>query len=157
MDVTVPAAFIDGTAGIHELPLGPALLRAADWFNDAFVEALAMRGWPRLNRSQAQLLLQVDPEGTHPAELARRLQMTRQSMHQLLRTMEEHELVVQEPHPQDGRALLVKLTSKAHLLGFHAGQLQLELDEELARRIGPDRLAALKTILAADWGPPPVR
>lgn len=136
------------------LPLGPALLRAADWFNDAFVGALAAQGWPRLSRSQAQLLLMVEPNGTSPAELARRLDMTRQSMGELIKVMMAHGLITQEPNPADARSILVKLTPTAHALGQAAAVVQVELDRLLADRIGSAAVAELRSILSADWGPP---
>jgi DNA-binding MarR family transcriptional regulator len=131
------------------------LLAAADWFNDAFVERLHAQGWPRLSRSQAMLLLRIDPGGNHPAELARRLEMTRQSMRELLQGLEAHGLVVHQPHPDDGRALLVTLSPRAHHLGMAAARVQLELDAELGHRIGAERVAQLRQILELDWGPPP--
>jgi DNA-binding MarR family transcriptional regulator len=138
------------------LPLGPALYRAAEWFNEAFAQRLVERGWPRLSRSQAQVLLHLDPGGVTAAELARRLEMTRQSVRELLAVMVHHGLVSLSPHPGDARSQLVHATDRAHRLGADAAIVQVEVDAILVDRVGAELVDALRAALAVDWGSPPV-
>lgn len=46
------------------------------------------------------------------SQLARRSFMTAQSMHEVIRRLEEEELIAREPHPEHGRKLPAKLTSR---------------------------------------------
>lgn len=52
----------------------------------------------------------IEPEGSRPTALARRAQVTRQSMHEVLATMEEAGLIELRPDPLDRRAKLAVLT-----------------------------------------------
>jgi len=57
-----------------------------------------------------QLMMLIDADGTQVSELARRAQVTKQSMAQAVQTLESHGLVSRTPDPSDGRAQLVTLT-----------------------------------------------
>lgn len=132
------------------------LLAAADWFNDGLSAAMEAAGWPFLSRSQSLVFVSIDDDGTRPAELARRLGITRQSMQELLGKLRDHELVTIDVDPSDGRANIVRLAPQAHLLGRDAAIISARLEAELTERIGAGMVAALRSALAADWGPPPV-
>jgi len=131
------------------------LLAASDWFNDALINGMEARGWPRLSRSQSLIFVSIDQAGTRPAELARRLGMTRQSMQQLLAKLRDEALVTLEVDPTDGRAMTVRLAPRAHALGRDAAAITAEIERELASRIGEEPLQSLREILALDWGAPP--
>lgn len=135
--------------------LAGRLLRASDWFNDALLDRLVARGWPRINRSQSLVFLHLGPGELRPAELARRVGISRQSMQLLLESLESAELVSERGHPDDRRAKLIALTERGHELAAVAARELRALERELARRIGADEVEALRRIMAADWGQPP--
>ncbi len=137
--------------------LAAALLRAADWFNDALLERLEADGWPPISRGHAQVFVNLDAEGTPPAELARRIGITRQSTQVLVRHLEEHDLVELVPHPTDGRSRLVRLSDEGTRLVHAAVHTLGDLEDELADRIGAEHVAALRAALARPWGEPPSR
>ncbi|CAN5730130.1 hypothetical protein BH18ACT2_BH18ACT2_24170 [soil metagenome] len=141
--------------GGAELGLPLLLQSAADWFNDALIDAIEGRGWPRLSRSQSLVFVSIDPDGTRPAELARRLGITRQSMQELLVKLEEHELITVEPDRLDGRANVVRLAPRAAELGSDAAMVTAALERELADRIGRRDVGSLRRIVGRRWGPPP--
>lgn len=131
------------------------LLAAADWFNEALSARMEAAGWPFLSRSQSLVFVSIDDAGTRPAELARRLGITRQSMQELLRKLLDQELVTVEVDPSDGRATIVRLAPRAHLLGRDAAIINASIEAELAERIGADAVAQLRSVLELDWGDPP--
>jgi DNA-binding MarR family transcriptional regulator len=137
-------------------PLAGALLGAADWFNDALVLRLAERGWPRLTRNQSRVFALMPPRGARPVELARAVGITRQSMHTLLRGLADEGLLSFHPDPDDLRSVVVRLTPRGQDLVRDAGEILGELEEVLTDRIGAREVAALRRILEAPWGPPPV-
>jgi DNA-binding MarR family transcriptional regulator len=57
--------------------------------------------------------------------------------------------------PADGRARVVRRTRAGTSLVRRATTEHEGIEAELARRIGEARVAALRSALAADWGPPP--
>jgi DNA-binding MarR family transcriptional regulator len=131
------------------------LLAAADWFNDALSAQMAAAGWPLLSRSQSLVFVSIDDHGTRPAELARRLGITRQSMQELLKKLVEHDLITIDVDPGDGRATIVRLAPRAHLLGRDAAIINAGIEAQLAERIGRDVLDQLRDALDRDWGAPP--
>lgn len=147
----------DGSmAAYRRGPSLPArLLAAADWFNDSLSTAMEAAGWPFLSRSQSLVFVSLDDDGTRPAELARRLGITRQSMQELLRKLRDHGLITIDVDPADGRATIVRLAPRAHILGRDAAVISARLEAELAERIGSDTVDQLRAALECDWGDPP--
>jgi DNA-binding MarR family transcriptional regulator len=131
------------------------LVLAADWFNDAITERMVARGFPRLSRTQALVMGSLTLGPARPADLARRLDVTRQAMQQLLGQLVDAGLVEVRPDPSDRRATIVSPTSAADAFGMAAAEELARLEAELASRIGRRRLDALRAALASDWGPPP--
>jgi len=136
-------------------PLAAALLDAAEWFDGALRARLAVRGWPALSRNQAQVFPLLEPDGTAQATIARRLGITRQSAHTLLRQLEELGILERQASPNDRRLVLVHLTRAGRRLARDARDELADLEEELGRRIGADAVAALARAVHADWGEPP--
>ncbi len=137
--------------------LGAALLFASDWFNDALVGRLQASGWPRFSRTEALVFAFVDEDGTRPVELARRIGISRQSMHTVISKLIQRDLLTTDPDPNDARSLLVRLSSRGNQLAHAASKVIEELEGELAGRIGTEHVESLRRALAAHWGPPPIR
>lgn len=102
------------------------------------------------------MFVSIDDEGTRPAELARRLAITRQSMQQLLERLVENELVTIDVDPSDGRATIVRLAPRAPVLARDVGVVSAQIESHLSERIGADALAQLRAALELDWGESPV-
>src|SRR5690606_10000182 len=73
----------------------------------------ARRTGPPLARPSVMRLVPFldDKTGVRPADLARRLDVSKQAINQTLGPLIDAGLVVLEPDPTDGRARLVKLTA----------------------------------------------
>ena len=139
------------TAPLDGGSLAAALLRAADWFNDELLTRLEADGWPPLSRGHAQVFVNLDDRGTPPAELARRIGITRQSTHALVRHLADHDLVQLRPHPTDGRSQLVELAPRGRELAAAAAAILGDIEQELAQRIGQDAVTSLREALARPW------
>lgn len=134
--------------------LGALLVRAFRWFEDGLASDPDTAHLPRLSGSQFMTLASLDGGGTSIAELARRVGVTRQAMHQQIGEMEKAALVELVDSPTDRRVKLVKLSLLGRTLDQKAAQAITELEKELARRIGKAAVSDLRAILAADWGAP---
>jgi DNA-binding MarR family transcriptional regulator len=73
--------------------------------------------------------------------------MTKQSMAQLVEHLEAHGYVERVPDPGDRRARLVRTTPLGRAVFAVVRELLEEIDAELAGRLGPERVAALRTLL----------
>ncbi len=137
--------------------LARLLLQQFRWFDDALRSRLADQGLAELTTAESLVFPYLDRDGTRPAELARRLGITRQSAQSLVKGLEAKGLVELIDDPDDGRAKKITLTAA----GRESVPLALEtfeqLENELSKRIGAKRVAQLRDALETDWGDSPIR
>ncbi len=130
------------------------LMRAFRWFEDGLLIQLDAAGWSGARRPHSAIFGHLDREGTTESELARRIGITRQSVHQTVSELRAMGLVELLPCPANRSAKLVVLTPhgreqvRAALTAFAA------LEAELAARLGEGAVRDLRRILESDWGPP---
>ena len=110
------------------------LLRASRWFDRQLLQKLEALGWPRLSGSQSLVFANLDEDGTPPAELARRLGMTRQSAGQLIAGLVHLGLIVTVPNPARRGGLLVRLSDEGHAVRRDAGKVFAGLEARLGAR-----------------------
>jgi DNA-binding MarR family transcriptional regulator len=79
--------------------------------------------------------------------------VSRQAIHQTIAELQELDLVELVPDPTHGRAKLLVLTERGRENLAAALDAFDELERELARRIGPEKVETLRAILEEDWGP----
>jgi DNA-binding MarR family transcriptional regulator len=132
--------------------LARLLLERFRWFDDALRDRLAERGLAQLTTAESMVFPYLDAGGTRPAELARRLGITRQSAQTLVKGLQHHGLVELVNDPEDGRSKLIVLTAAGKRSIPIALEAFAELEAELSRRIGSDALSALRRGLEMDWG-----
>ena len=104
-------------------------------------------GYGDVRPGHLALLLNLDRTGAQSAELARRADMTKQSMAELVRDLEKLDYVERRPDPNDGRARLVQPTGRGLMLIAHARQAVAEVEADVARRLGRDRYVELQRSL----------
>jgi DNA-binding MarR family transcriptional regulator len=131
------------------------LLRAFRWFEDGLLAKLAAAGWPDITRRHSTLFGHLDAAGTRPAELARRIGVSRQAIHETIAELQEFGLVELIDDPDHGRAKIVVLTDRGRENVRAAYRAFGELEDELGQRIGRGRVANLRMTLERQWGPVP--
>ncbi|NSC24732.1 winged helix-turn-helix transcriptional regulator [Streptomyces albus subsp. chlorinus] len=140
-------------AGRRNLP--QLLGEARRWFEEALLAALAATGARPVSPAQAQLFAVLGEEGATVAELARRMGVTRQTAHQAVHGLVDAGLLERVPDPASARQRLIRRTPEGERVHGQAQRVLGELEDRLAERIGPARVAALREALEAPWGPPP--
>ncbi|MET9494747.1 MarR family winged helix-turn-helix transcriptional regulator [Streptomyces sp. NPDC006552] len=134
----------------------PQLLgEARRWFEDGMLAALESEGVPAVTPPQVQLFAALDEDGTTVAELARRTGVTRQTVHQAVHSLVAAGLLEQVPHPASARQRLIRRTPEGRHAHERARRALDQLEGELADRIGPEAVVALRSALEAPWGGPP--
>ena len=92
----------------------------------------------------------IDPEsGSRLTELAERAMMTKQTVGEVVSDLEQRGYVERVPDPEDGRAKIIRLTSKGSEAYIAGRRLIDELERDWAERFGGDRVAALREVLEA--------
>lgn len=127
-------------------PLALSLLVAAEWFDRELRRRLAADGWPRLSTNQSRLVAELDGVRGQ-ADLARRLEITRQSVHVIVRRLGE--LGVVEVAGADApRPGAVVLTGAGRRLGADAARHLADLEAEMDATWAGGPVPALRAALA---------
>jgi DNA-binding MarR family transcriptional regulator len=108
---------------------------------------LAERGHADVRIPHAAPLQFLDDEGTQVSELARRAQMTKQSMAELVAHLERHGYVERVPDPADRRAKLVRATPRGLEVYKIARDTVEEIEHDWAALIGTKKMRQLRELL----------
>ena len=115
--------------------------------NDRVIVRLAERGHGDVRSAHGNVFQYLDDTGTTVSQLAERAQMTKQAMAELVQHLEKHGYVVRVPDPTDRRAKLVLPTERGHEVVKVAQELVPELEGQIERALGADRLRQLRADL----------
>jgi DNA-binding MarR family transcriptional regulator len=125
---------VHGEDGRGRLPLAHLLLTAGRSLDALAREELGARGWPRLSGAQSLVFAYLDPGGTSPAELARRLGTTRQAAQDLVAGLVRLDLLEVAADPARRAGRLVRLTASGRALAADAGAVLAGLEAGLGER-----------------------
>ena len=92
---------------------------------------------------------------TSVSELARRLAISRQSLHQTVMVACERGLVELAAAPDNQRVRLIRFTAAGKRMSRTVIAVDRSLERELANRIGAECVQSLKEILAMPWSDDP--
>ena len=112
-------------------------------------EHFAAHGHPDVRAPHGNVMQFLDDEGSRVSELARRAQITKQSMAELVAHLERHGYVERVPDPNDRRAKLVRTTAKGQELHRIARAFVADLEESWGRRLGKRKMRELRELLTA--------
>ena len=126
-----------------------ALLRYA-WqaVRTQLLDGLQAAGFDDLSAAHLDVFQHPGPDGARPSDLAARARMSKQSMNQLLRNLEElGYLERQSADDLDGRARLVRLTRRGKRATVAISEVLREIERDWTARMGASRFAGLKRTL----------
>lgn len=124
-----------------------------DWMETCLQQLAALDGYGDLPRPLVQLFAHIGREPVRLSELARLLGTSRQWVLRLAHQGREMGMLILDTDPGDKRAMTVAFSDAGWRVVRLAVARMAEIEDELARRIGRERLAELVAILAMDWGP----
>jgi DNA-binding MarR family transcriptional regulator len=128
--------------------LGFLLAKASQRWNELLYERFTAAGFPEIRPAYGSILVPLfEEDGLRIGELARRARLAKQTMTTMVRLLERDGLVRRERDPGDGRAVLVRLTPRAHHARPMIETTLRELDRRVASRLTARQLAALPAAL----------
>lgn len=131
------------------------LLQAFYWLDESLQNHFRAAGHPQVSRTQSMIMSNLADGITRPAELARRIGISRQAVQQLLLDLQKRGLVDLVQDPDDARAKIVRYNTGALEIGHIAIAALDRIDTELEKRIGRKAVQSLHKILVdTDWGAP---
>jgi DNA-binding MarR family transcriptional regulator len=114
-----------------------------------YVQArLEQLGFDDVRPAHMAIFQNLGPDGARIGELAERAKLTNQSVGYLVDYLEEHGYVERRPDPSNRRATLVCFTERGWDEADACANILDDLDKELTRRLGADRLQRLQHLLA---------
>lgn len=138
----------------YNMPL--LLADAKRWFDDALTASMRAAGEQPVTSAQGQIFASLDAEGTSVSEVARRLGVTRQTVHQAVHGLVAMGLLEQVPDPSSARSRLVRMTAEGGRVHGRAQATLSVVEGVLADRIGAGPAGALRAALLLPRGEPPL-
>lgn len=129
-------------------------MRAFYWADESLQNLISAKGWPAITRAQSLVFVNIGEGVTRPSDIAARIGVTRQAIHQTLNELIEMGYLRLEPDATDKRAKVIRYTEKGARLGLDALAALKDVEAELAKRIGRGTMLSLRQALTAPWGPP---
>lgn len=134
-------------------PLRQLLIERSDWMEAQVMEGARRHGYGEVTTAMNRLFAHLRGRPVGLSELARKLAVSRQAVHQLANEAARLGLVEFVRCEADGRVKLLRFTQKGWTMSEHAARVFEAIEAELARQIGAQDLAELKRILARPWSP----
>lgn len=132
--------------------IGRLLNDAIGRFESHILRHMETAGHRGFSLSHITVTRNLDLDGTRATELARRANITKQSMSELIAQLEASGIVERRPDPADGRAKIV-FFSKAGLAWLNAfGAALHAAEQDMEKELGKPTLAALKKALTVYAG-----
>jgi len=109
-------------------------------------------GYAMVTEPHLVLFGNLECGGTHAAQIAQRMQVSRQAVSKTLRELQGWGFVRLEDDPERRNQKLVIMTDRGMALALDARRELHAIESALAQEIGPDAMAALRGALEQRWG-----
>jgi DNA-binding MarR family transcriptional regulator len=130
-------------------PLIGALLRVPwEVVRERMLDGLHERGFDDLHPAHLTVLQYPPPDDVRPLDLAVQRRTSKQALNHLLGQLERLGYVSRRPDPDDRRHTRVDLTDRGREAIAAIREIVREVEREWAQRLGPERFAQLRTLLA---------
>lgn len=117
--------------------LGALLRLAWQWVREEIFLGVAAAGYDDVNRAHVGLFRYPTLDGLRPTTLADELQITKQSVNDLVGHLEQRGYLTREPDPSDGRARVVRLTPKGRRLERTINAQAQATEQRITGMLGP--------------------
>ena len=133
-------------------PFGPPLIGAllrmpVEAVRRRMLQRLHERGFDDLVAAHLTVLQYPGPQGMRPSDLAAQLRMSKQALNYLLGELERLGYLERRPDPEDMRSKRIVLTQRGYAAGHVIREAVGEMEQEWARKLGPERFAQLRGLL----------
>jgi DNA-binding MarR family transcriptional regulator len=127
------------------------LLERSDWFAREIMKGVRRSEHAYITPAQSRLLAHMGGKPMNMAELARRLAISRQAVHKTVAELVRRGILEVVDDPQRGNSKLVRYTDKGRTVNRAGAQMIERIEAGIAGRLGAERLAELKRLLAGPW------
>lgn len=121
------------------------------WIETRLQERAELSGFGHVSQAITRMFGQMSRKPISISELAKRMVISRQAVHQLVREAENYGLIELIPSTEDKRVKLVQFTKAGREMYLDATQTLEAIERELAKSIGADKVEQLRAILSDSW------
>lgn len=129
------------------VPLPALLTQAKDFTIELLHRRLGGEGFEEVRYRHGSVFRFIEPEGSRLTALAERSGLTKQAIGEVVDELVRHGYVERTADPDDRRAKIIRLTERGRQGQIAAARILGEIEEQWARHLGPDRIAALRLTL----------
>jgi len=130
--------------------IGFLLAVASRRWNEILERRFAAAGYSEVRASYGALLIPLfEEDGMRMGKLAERARLSKQTVTTMARLLERDGLLSRRPDPDDARATRLFLTARARSFEPVAQSVLGELQRSVARTLGKERAAQLRSALGA--------
>ena len=117
------------------------------WVREQVFKGVRAAGYDDLNPAHVALFRYPTLEGLRPIEIAEQMQITKQSVHDLLGHLELQGYLVREPDPADRRARVVRLTPSGRRLELEVRANAAAAERRINEMLGDRHFSQLRDAL----------
>lgn len=139
------------TAPAARQNLRQLLLKRSNWFEERLLESAPQYGYTFITPAMNRLFAHMPRDPVSISELARRLAVSRQAVHQTAAEACRRGILELIEDPQDARVRKVQFTDKGLAMVRNASRSVTSIEGDLKRRLGDRDFLALQRILEKDW------
>lgn len=114
-------------------------------------------GFPDVTYAHLPIFRREGSDGRRPTEIAARTQLSKQTVNDILGQLGRAGYLTREPHPDDGRARVVRLTERGRALDAAIWEAGRAVEQAWKERIGDEAWGVFREVLdrlaQADAGP----
>ncbi|EWT01716.1 MarR family transcriptional regulator [Intrasporangium oryzae NRRL B-24470] len=133
----------------RDLPTSLLMFIASRAASERIFRAVQEAGFTDLTLAQGRLMMGMEPDGSRLSTLADRGQIAKQTATALVDKLERAGYVERVPDPSDGRARLVRFTSRALAVLPIARAEEARIEAEWRAHLGAERMDQLRDALTA--------
>lgn len=122
-----------------------------EWVEDHLMKNAEKNGYGYITPSMARLYSYIGEEPTPMSELARRLKISRQAVHQLVAEGISSDFLEVIDNPNDKRIKMVKFSTNGKKMSEIALAEIHQAEVELENHLGKDNIKELRRILELPW------
>ena len=125
------------------------MLAGWQWVRARVYDGVREAGYDDLNPAHVSLFRYPTLDRLRPTEIAERMQITKQSVHDLLTHLDERGYIERHPDPSSKRSRIVRLSAKGRGLEREVRSQARQAEDEIAAILGPRQFAHLRDALEA--------
>jgi DNA-binding MarR family transcriptional regulator len=115
-----------------------------EWVRAQIYSAVLAAGYEELTPAHIRVFSYPSPDGRRPSEVADKLQITKQSVNDLLGHLEQLGYLTRELDPSDGRARIVRLTASGRQVMVETNRAARAAELRVSELLGSRRFAQFR-------------